>query len=86
MHAPMHIGMVVALIASHCVDDRRRLLSGCGAVEVDEVMTVYLLVQGREVGAARCYRRLTVLALLSLRHASSPSVNADSRSSTISVR
>ncbi len=49
VYAAMYVGMVLALIARDRVNDGDRLLSGRRAIEIDQRMPVYRLMQGRKI-------------------------------------
>ena len=50
VHAAVHVGVVLAVVAVHRVEHRERLLRRGRGVEVDEALAVHLPLQDREVG------------------------------------
>src|SRR5689334_4369410 len=53
MHAAMHIGVIVRVIAIHRIDDGARFLRGGGIIEIHQRATVYLLIEQWEIAAQR---------------------------------
>ena len=69
--AAMDVGVVLAVVVGHRVDDDVRLLAARRGVEVDQPVTVDLLVEDREVGPQRV-RVEDALALRGDRHRIAP--------------
>jgi hypothetical protein len=51
----MYIGVIFAVVSCNRVDDSCRLLGGCGAIEVDQRMTIDGLVQRWKIVAVTAY-------------------------------
>src|ERR1700688_1564689 len=49
MQTTMHVGVVVLVVISKCIEHGARFLRGCGAIKVDQAMAMRLLTKNREI-------------------------------------
>src|SRR4029077_6596120 len=49
MQTTMHVGVVVLIVVSKCIEHGPRFLRGCSAIKVDQAMAMRLLTKNREI-------------------------------------
>ena len=84
MHTAMDICVVLSLIVGNGFDDRRRLLRGCGTIEIDEGVCIDVLMQRRKVLATIC--DLWLITFLQLSHIVAPPINSPRRAAIFSLK
>jgi hypothetical protein len=50
MNTPVNVGVILLVILTDGIDDNLRMLARCCIVQIDQRMSIHLLVQDREVG------------------------------------